>query len=69
MGHPCQWSKEPITDDKKFFGRWRGWVEQKGSPHRNLWHDIAPPEWRDVTAIPPPEGCTRQVGPMQISDE
>ena len=61
MGHPCQWVTESLSDEE-FYGRWRGWLEmdRAGTP----WVFLAPPEYRDIPAIPPPGGCVWQTGPM-----
>jgi hypothetical protein len=48
-----------IPSDAEFYGRWKGWL--KISPNlnlSNLWSDIAPEDWKDVEAVPPPENCT-----------
>lgn len=71
MGDPCQWkwaseyANGLPLDDEQFFALWRGWVEI-GPVRSKLigWTSFAPPEWRDVPAIPPPEGCTWQTGPL-----
>jgi len=65
LNRPCQWWPEPIKDDAEFFGRWRGWIA--ANPDQTIltsWGFIAPAPWRDVTPIPPPEGCDWQTGPM-----
>ena len=62
MGHPCQWVTESLSDEE-FYGRWRGWLRD-GSCGDTLGAFLAPPEYRDIPAIPPPEGCVWQTGPM-----
>lgn len=61
MGDPCHWERK-VLPDKQFYGRWRGWVE--AGPLNWNWQYVAPPEWRDVTPIPPPEGCEWKFGLM-----
>jgi len=70
MGTPCQWHSG-VLNDEEFFGHWRGWIE--ASPNvpgltKLEWDWFAPPEWRDVTPIPPPEGCEWKTGPMPGAD-
>jgi uncharacterized protein YjbI with pentapeptide repeats len=48
---PCQWSTETL-DDAQFFGRWRGWLEAKGTKLHQL-----PDELEKYQSIPPPKGC------------
>ncbi|MGH1578014.1 pentapeptide repeat-containing protein [Planktotalea sp.] len=68
MGTPCQWHAD-ILADEQFYGRWRGWVEAK--PARRVsddWRFVGPAKWRDVTPIPPPEGCEWKTGPMPSAE-
>lgn len=69
MGNPCQWVNKVVEDDATFYGYWRGWVEANSSaPKSDKWNRIAPREYQNVTAIPPPEGCTWKTGPMPDTD-
>ncbi|KCV83249.1 hypothetical protein ATO10_00770 [Actibacterium atlanticum] len=63
MGNPCQWVNEPLSD-QQFYGRWRGWLETNDPNIGWSFTATAPPEWRDVTPIPPPEGCEWKFGLM-----
>jgi uncharacterized protein YjbI with pentapeptide repeats len=73
MGNPCQWATEIIDNGSDLYGRWRGWIEARShtgvteSPSKG-WTFIAPPGFENVTAIPPPPGCTWKTGPMPGAD-
>lgn len=53
---PPQWLDHAAKDDTEFYGAWRGWVE--AGPHPDIWPFIAPAGFKDVKAIPPPNGLT-----------
>ncbi|MEP2532911.1 pentapeptide repeat-containing protein [Shimia sp.] len=68
IGHPClrNWVGEnpvPLIDEE-FFGRWHGWLTLDPSWHKLKWQLIAPPQYHDVPAIPPPPGCTWFTDPI-----
>lgn len=63
MGRPCQWADQRL-DDAAFFGRWRGWIEARGTHKLDSWSMNAPEGFEDVTPILPPEGCGWKTGPM-----
>ncbi|WP_299962158.1 pentapeptide repeat-containing protein [uncultured Roseobacter sp.] len=64
MGHPCQWVDQDL-DDEAFFGRWRGWIEAAPPEYAPpAWEQIAPDDYKDTSAIPPPPGCTWKTGPL-----
>ncbi|WP_422050357.1 pentapeptide repeat-containing protein [Shimia sp.] len=68
IGHPCLWNwlqenPEPLGDDA-FFGRWRGWLMLDPAWSDTLWPEIAPPEYHDVPATPPPADCKWITDPL-----
>ncbi|MEP6017044.1 MAG: pentapeptide repeat-containing protein [Paracoccaceae bacterium] len=58
---PCQWT-EKILSDAEFFSRWRGWIESAPFFNPYSWEDIAPPGWRYVPALAPPDDCVWHKG-------
>ncbi|NVO24896.1 pentapeptide repeat-containing protein [Donghicola mangrovi] len=59
---PCQWASERLSH-AEFYARWKGWLE--AAPSRPVteegnekWDIIAPDEWKEVVAAPPPTGCS-----------
>jgi uncharacterized protein YjbI with pentapeptide repeats len=74
LGDQCQSAldaRQPLSEEE-FYGRWRGWVEHETSRYRFdarfHWRNISPPEYLDVTAIPPRRGCVWKKGPIQINE-
>lgn len=61
MQRPGHWCVRKLND-KEFFGRWRGWIEIYST---DMWELVAPGNFKDVPAIPPPEG-SKWVSPGEV---